>query len=529
MKRITYIIFFISSILTFCFAQETYNLEVIFQRTKWDSYPNMDCWGSALAGGDINDDGYSDLAIWSDRYLGSSWYEFYTYIFFGDPVMDTIYDAVLHCPGAFGHRTAALCISDINNDSIGDVLIGDHAAISGYGEVRIFFGGSPFDTTVDLILHGEADGSAYGDAIACGDINGDGSDDIIVGAYAYNGFTLNGRVYIYYGGSLLDTLPDIIIDGYNGESRGITVGSGGDVNDDGYEDIVVGAFNNSEAGVWAGKVYVFHGGNPMDTIPDCWMHGEGAGHSLGLFGCDIMRVQNTYDMVITSTSLYDGNSYGRGKVYILYGGDPMDSLPDIWMIGETDSSSLGTWCCSAGDVDGDDNEDALVGAPCDYAFFGCGYIWLGNMPMDREPDAYLKGEFPWQNIGWKVASAGDVDGDSKDEVMFSNYAGVDPTVWVCKYTGPGIIEYDNAIKNSHIHVGPNPFANVLKISLDNGLKDRTICVSIYDVIGREVVYHVIEPSDRPSVINTRLLPRGIYFVHVSQGSESIIAKVVKIK
>ena len=528
--------------LNLCFAQETYNLDIIFKCTAWDSYPNMYVFGASIAGGDITGDGYSDIVVHSSRFLGSSWYALDLYVFFGAPVMDTIYDAVLCCPGAFGHRVSGLCIGDVNGDSIGDVIVGDEAGASGYGEARVFFGGSPLDTTVDFVLRGAVAGGSYGRAVACGDVNGDGCADIIVGAYAYDGFTLDGRVYVYYGGALLDTVPDVIISGHNGEAFGKSVGSGGDLNSDGYEDIVVGADENSEAYPGAGKVYVFLGGDPMDTIPDCWLHGEGASDWLGWFGCDIMRVQGSYDRMITSTRFYEGNSYGRGKVYVLYGGDPMDTLPDVWMIGESDSSALGRRSSSAGNINEGGFEEALAGAPNDYGFKGTGYNWLGDPPMDSITDAFLRGDYSGLQIGWEVACAGDVNGDGYDEVMFSNYAGINPTVWVCRYTGQGITEQRAGSIEQKVEIYPNPFSELINISFGREHPDRIthssygtgrakgIELKIYDITGREVmVYEIKYKTGVKLEIDTKNLPCGVYFVQVESDKESMIKKVVKVR
>jgi hypothetical protein len=504
-------------------AEETYNLEIMFRCTAWDSYPALNVFGIALAGGDVNGDGYSDIAVEATHYVeGMETFGNDVYLFFGGPVMDTIYDAELHLPEHLGHSPSGLWI--------GDVLVGDEGGADFNGAVFVYFGGTPFDTTVDLHLIGDPH-SSFGIAVTSGDVNGDGCDDVIIGAYRYNGFTLDGRVYVYYGGALLDSLPDVIIEGHDSEAFGKSVGSGGDVNSDGFEDIVVGADENSEAYWGAGKVYVFYGGNPMNTWPDCWLHGEGVNHYLGWFGCDIMQNEDDHDMVITGTSLYPYGfpNVAPGKVYLLQGGNPMDTLPDLWMIGQSDSSKLGMWCCSAGDVDGDGHEDALVGAPNDHGFLGTGYMWLGGTSMDTIPDAYLRGGFGGQDIGWKVASAGDIDGDGCDEMIFSNYAvtGIAPSVWVCRYTGPGIQEHACQIVSPNIHIEPNPFSHILNIDCSN-LGNTSIDIRIFDVAGREVIQYAVEDKTRAS-IDTRSLPGGVYFIEVRAGSHRIVEKGVKTK
>ena len=519
-------------LIGFTHAEETYNLEILFRCTAWSSYPDLSDFGIGLAGGDVNGDGYSDIAIEALHYIGSlEWWGIDVYVFFGGPVMDSVYDAVLHCPEHFGHDPSGLWIGDINGDSIGDVIVGDQGGASGDGEVFVFFGGSPLDTIADLHLVGESHGR-FGYAVSAGDVNGDGCDDIIVGAYAYDGSSLDGRVYVFYGGTLLDSIPDVIITGHDNEAFGKSVGSGGDLNSDGYEDIVIGADENHEAYWGAGKVYVFFGGNPMDTIPDCWLHGEGVNHFLGWFGCDIMEVRNDYDMMVTGTSKYPYGFPGHnpGKVYILDGGNPMDTVPDLWMVGQGDTSSLGMWSCSAGDVDGDGFEDALVGAPFDYNTRGAGYVWLGSTPMDTVVDAYLRGGFPGQHIGWYVASAGDVNGDGCDDMVFSCYAGVEPAVWVCKYTGTAVAEYGSSVASQLIQVKPNPFTNSLNVILPNEYANRPTEIDIYDVCGRGVMSYVVEKNEQLRItVDTHDLSQGVYFICVSSSETQAVHKVAKIR
>jgi hypothetical protein len=513
-------------------AEETYNLEILFRCTAWDSYPNLSSYGIALAGGDVNGDGYSDIAVEADHNIGL-YFGIDIYVFFGGPGMDSIYDAVLHCPEHQGHSPSGLWIGDVNDDSIGDVVVGDWGGAGGHGDVWVFFGGSLLDTIADLHLVGESYGR-FGGVVTGGDINGDGCDDIIVGAREHDGSSLDGRVYVYYGGTLLDSIPDIIINGHDNEAMGASVGSGGDLNSDGYEDLVVGADENHEAHWGAGKVYVFFGGDPMDTIPDCWLHGEGVNHFLGWFGCDIMEVRNDYDMMITGTSKYPYGfpGYSPGKVYILYGGNPMDTLPDLWMVGQGDTSSLGMWSCSAGDVNGDGLEDALVGAPFDSDTCGTGYVWLGGMPMDTIVDAYLRGSFGGQNIGWYVASAGDVDGDGCDDMIFSNYAyiGVKPAVWVCKYTGSALTEQGQSTVSPFIQVKPNPFVNELNIILPDECANKSARIDIYDVCGREVMSYVVERHEQTQIIvDTHNLSQGVYFICVSSNETQVVHKIVKVR
>jgi hypothetical protein len=93
------------------------------------------------------------------------------------------------------------------------------------------------------------------------------------------------------------------------------------------------------------------------------------------------------------------------------------------MIGRTDSSGLGQSTASAGDLDNDNNDEIISSAINEPAYYtGTVYIWLCGSRFDTIPDAWIRGNITSQGIGWHVASAGDIDGDTRDEIMVSNSA-----------------------------------------------------------------------------------------------------------
>ncbi|HEX7320209.1 MAG TPA: T9SS type A sorting domain-containing protein [bacterium] len=527
------------------FAQQTYNLEIIFHTEC--PVDSAEYFGVALSSaGDVNDDGYDDIMIGSTARFFSGMQDSshgHAYIYCGGPVMDTVVDISLpgeHPLDAFG---ASVCnLGDVNCDSVDDIAVGavNCTQIDSCGRVYIYFGSSSMDSIPDLVLKGDFC-TAFGVAITAGDINGDGWNDIIVGEYAYNWLTLDGRAYIYYGGPLLDTIPDIILNGHNSECFGHTIGSGGDLNSDGFEDVVVGADENSESYGGAGKVYAFFGGNPMDTVPDCWLHGEGVNHYLGWYNVSIADNVTSFDRMTTSTWHY--SEAGRsGKIYVLYGGSPMDTILDVWMVGYTDSSGsggLGYWSATANKADGDNYADVLGGAP-GYNN-GTGYLWLGALSMDTTPDGWLScGNSGYRNIGDRVASAGDVNGDGFDEVMFSNYAAdSNKSVWVCRYTGPGVVE-QRTEGIAHIMaftVYPTIFTDklVIKCQIPNDKYQMNakvqMSLKIYDILGREVIKYDIENPEGKTVVDVdaRHLSAGVYFIQVEVEGIKEVQKVIKLK
>ena len=136
------------------------------------------------------------------------------------------------------------------------------------------------DNIADVIMTGEAAGDNFGFSVStAGDVNGDGYSDVIVGAY-YNdaGGSNAGRSYIYFGGTLMDNTADVIMTGEAaGDYFGYSVSTAGDVNGDGYSDVIVGAYSNDAGGSDAGRAYIYFGGASMDNIADVIMTGEAAG------------------------------------------------------------------------------------------------------------------------------------------------------------------------------------------------------------------------------------------------------------
>ena len=521
------------------FCEESHNLEVLFKKSYYDLEPDyVRSFGSAIcSAGDVNADGYEDVASVAWDYNHVLGWRALIFLFFGGNPVDTVPDVIVGDDYFGGMGMAKVAGGDVNGDGYSDIVIG---LPYGPGNVEVYFGGNPMDTVADLHITEEPPEYAFGRDVATGDINGDGYTDIVATDYfKYSGV---GIAYVYYGGPLLDHIPDVTLRGHGQEGFGISVGSGGDVNSDGYDDIVVGAWGNDEAYGRAGKIYVYYGGDPMDTIYDVGMCGEGVEHNLGWQPVDIVVDSAGYDFVVAGTMFWpDGfPNMCPGKLYVLFGGDPMDSIPDVCMHGQTDSSRLAI-VSSAGDVDGDKIEDVIGGAVRESGGAGTAYLWLAGADMDTLPDAWFKGDSDFDRIGYCVSTAGDVDGDGIDELMFSNYATDMPwnTVWICKYTGTGVQErYAPRIPGpgrGKITCSPNPFKDRTTIhvswnQLPAGSEDASTHVTIHDTAGRVVRSFKGKRTTNRFVWDGRdeggnALPSGVYFVSFAADGTAPPAKV----
>ncbi|MBK8381484.1 MAG: FG-GAP repeat protein [Ignavibacteria bacterium] len=168
----------------------------------------------------------------------------------------------------------------MNGDGYSDVIVGapfNNAGGTDAGRAYIYFGGSAMNNVADLIMTGEAAGDQFGSSVSsAGDVNGDGYSDVIVGAILNDaGGTGAGRAYIYFGGSSMNNVADLIMTGEAGSDQfGVSVSSAGDVNGDGYSDVIVGANGNDAGGSNAGRAYIYFGGSAMNNVADVIMTGQ---------------------------------------------------------------------------------------------------------------------------------------------------------------------------------------------------------------------------------------------------------------
>jgi PKD repeat protein len=309
-------------------------------------------------------------------------------------------------------------ISNINpNVEIEDIKLNN---ISILGEEMMFFTG-----TENYSLMGISVSNA-------GDVNNDGFDDVIVGAPSHDTFLVKGNAYIYFGGYLMDNTEDVILTGEGaGDIFGQSVSAAGDVNGDGFDDVIVGAPFNDTRGHNAGKAYIYYGGDPMDNIPDIIMTGNETSAAFGLIVSQAgdLNGDGFDDVMVASPHAnarwdlgYAGH-YGEGNVSIFFGGNPMDNVTDLVITYVPQPYTGGytqIWDISCtGDVNDDGFDDVIVGRPFESYSGGSGraYIYLGGDPMDNSSDLILTGEGLYDRFGNGIAGAGDVNNDGYDDFI----------------------------------------------------------------------------------------------------------------
>jgi len=233
--------------------------------------------GSAVASaGDVDADGLSDLLIGARGNDEAADYSGKSYLFLGTTISAggefDLASADITFTGEAeddqsGSSLAAL--GDIDGDGLGDIAVGAYQHDSSRGKVYLFFGstladGSSFPlSAADASMDGEATGDSAGIGLSVGDVDGNGQGDILIGARQNSdGGAGAGKTYLLVGDTLMSGGPSLgasdaaFVGEASGDHSGYSVSLVGDVDGDGRDDVLVGAFGNESGGGGAGRVYL---------------------------------------------------------------------------------------------------------------------------------------------------------------------------------------------------------------------------------------------------------------------------------
>ena len=371
-------------------------------------------------------------------------------------------------------------VGDFNGDGFADYLVGASGnGATNNGAAYLIYGKASGFGTLDLTTISSTDGFAiFGGASSdnagvsvagAGDVNGDGYDDLLIGAplNAASGPSspsAPGAAYVLfgtaagYGGLTLASLtpPFISTQGFKiqgaagGDSAGFAVAAAGDVNGDGYADILVGANHNDSGGADAGAAYLIYGKASgfglvdlatLSAADGVKFQGAAAGDLAGRVSSAGDINHDGYADILIGATRNDSAGSDAGAAYLIYGkAAGFGALVDLAGLSAADgfkiqgapwvNGATGAGVSSAGDVNGDGYDDIVIGAPGNGdagTVAGAAYVIFGKAggfgtvldlsTLTATQGFEIIGDLASDRAGLSVSAAGDVNGDGYADIL----------------------------------------------------------------------------------------------------------------
>ena len=365
----------------------------------------FDAFGSSVSGvGDVNGDGVADLIVGAPFSCNNGGGCNGNARVFSGADGSIIYNFIGDSPGdEFG--TSVSGAGDVNGDGVADLIVGapfgDGNNGNDTGSVRVFSGA---DGSIIYNFFGDSSGDEFGTSVSdAGDVNGDGVADLIVGAPDddNNGYNAgSARVFSGVDGSVLyDFFGDSSFDDF-----GTSVSGAGDVNGDGFADLIVGVPGGDISGFSSGNARVFSGvdGRVLyNLFRDSSSNSGGFGASVS--GAGDVNSDGFADLIV------GGESFSPApQVFSGVDGSLLYTLSSNHSLG---FGRLGPSVSSAGDVNGDGFADVIVGNPGDVNNRNNAGIARVFSGVDGSVLSAFTGAASFDEFGSSVSGAGDLNGD----------------------------------------------------------------------------------------------------------------------
>ncbi|TGK02050.1 VCBS repeat-containing protein [Leptospira selangorensis] len=373
---------------------------------------------------DLNGDGYADIVVMAPgdaTGLGAA------YIFNGSSsgIVATTSSAADHSITGQGRMGYASAMGDVNGDGFGDLAVGasDYSGLQGI--TYVFHGSTSGITTstaagADRILN-YTGSNEFGYAIALGDVNGDGYDDLADGAYHVSGYS--GLAFIYYstGSGGISSTAGTTISGPGSSNFACGIGLG-DINGDGFSDLIVGG--NAYAGGNTGGVWIFHSTGSAGVTASSYTSANTTivGESASNFGIRIytgdVNGDGYADLAVGAPqySSYFGRSYVFNSTGTTSGITVTSATSANTIVSGFSTSAVGL-AVALGDINGDGYDDFVTGAQNYSSSLGRIYVNLSDGAQASNGSTNLiVGESTSQSFG-NALMISDINGDGLGDLI----------------------------------------------------------------------------------------------------------------
>ena len=337
-------------------------------------------YGEVVANaGDVNGDGFADIIVGASHFSNGQDNEGAAFVYYGSPrglSKTPSWTAESNQANAF-FGTAVASAGDVNKDGFADVVIGSPMYDDGEtneGAVFVYLG-SPNGLSKEANWYAEGDqvNAYFGKAVTgAGDVNHDGYSDLLVGAPNYdNGQTNEGRAFLFLGSIMGITRAAA----WTGESNqadanyGASLACAGDVNGDGFSDVVIGANRWDEQMSNMGKIYVYLGSsNGFNLYPDWTYTGSMVDGNLGISVANAGDCNGDGYTEVIVGNFPTNQELNKGSAFVFYGSNRgMTTQMATISLPKNPQASIGLSVASAGDSNGDGYADVIAGVIWDQA------------------------------------------------------------------------------------------------------------------------------------------------------------------
>jgi hypothetical protein len=421
---------------------------------------------SVASAGDTDGDGYADLLVGIRNQGKGQANEGFALVYRGSATGIKVQPSAKFQSNQADAFLGSSCASagDVNGDGFSDIIVGAYLYDdnqSNEGAAFVWHGSATgLDGAATTPLDNNQQMSGFGYSVSdAGDVNGDGFGDIVVGAPNFdNGENEEGAAFIYLGtlGGISKSAPVMLEANQADAGFGTSVSGAGDVNADGYSDVVIGAIRYDNGEIDEGAAFVYHG-SPLgiSPVPAAIFDSNLAGAWMGcaVAGAGDINADGYGDIIVGAVNFSNGQSE-EGKFHVFPGSSSGSvTAGSFSMESDLADARMGNSVAAAGDVNGDGFADVVVGA---FGFEdddrGAVFIYQGSaFGLNVNNVTSIKGTQPYAQFGWDVSGAGDVNGDGFGDIVIgaNAYDNGDGAAFVYHGSATGISQVSSANLYTH--------------------------------------------------------------------------------